>query len=135
MLWDTQNHSTKRKRIYVTVQVQFSLTLNIQNVGLSIQYNEASTTRSILQNNRSNCNKAMFKTHDLIQWCNKLILITNTMDNHAIITTIATFPLNNSKTHSHSIINSTYHAELSIQYKEAATILFKLIKLQQNHTV
>jgi hypothetical protein len=51
------------------------------------------------------------------------------MDNHAIITTIATFPLKNSKTHSHSIINSTYRAELSIQYKEATTILPKLINI------
>jgi hypothetical protein len=74
--------------------------------------------------------KPCSKTCDLLQWRNQLVSITNTVENHSIITMIATFPLNNSETHSHSIINSSYRVELSIQYKEVATILPKLINME-----
>jgi hypothetical protein len=42
------------------------------------------------------------KTHDLFKWHNQIISITNTVDSHAIITTIAAFPFDNFKTHNHS---------------------------------
>jgi hypothetical protein len=74
--------------------------------------------------------KPCSKTRDLLQWCNQLISIKNIVENYAIITTIASFPLNNSKTQNHSIINSTYQTELSIQYKEATTIFPKLINMK-----
>jgi hypothetical protein len=54
----------------------------------------------------------------------------NTVDIHAIITMIATFHLTILRRHSHSIINSTYRAELSIQHKEETTVLLKSIKQQ-----
>ena len=79
------NHSTKHKCIFVTIQVQFSLTLNIQNVGLSNNINNQIATKPCLK----------------ILWLSlraqPKISIAYTVDNHTIIATMRHSLLKNSK--------------------------------------